>query len=220
MSETPDEIEDEKIESLLHQYVGTKEWGEETIEVAYYRIDEICDDAGLPDEVNQVAKAIYQRSLDERVIQRHRLCDLTCGAVYAACRTQNQAYSARELARSGEIGEKPLKKAFSDLVNTLNLKAGPVDPRNYVPRYCEELILSEKVEERAVEILDVCEEHGAYSGKSPTAFAAAAIYLACLLENEKKTQQEVADVCKSGVKTIRNRYREQLELLAGEDLDY
>ncbi|WP_408959208.1 transcription initiation factor IIB [Natrinema sp. 74] len=216
MYEQIQDVEDDKIESLLKQYVGTKEWGEETLEVAHYQIEKICHKRDLPTKISQVAKAIYKRSLKKRVIQRHRLCDLTCGAVYAACRTQNEPYSAAEIARAGEIGKGPLKRTFSDLVENLDLKAGPVDSRDYIPRYAEELDLSNKVEETAIEILDLSEEHGLYSGKSPTAFAASALYVSCLLNNEKKTQREVADVSRAGVKTIRNGYQEQIELLASE----
>jgi len=55
-------------------------------------------------------------------------------------------------------------------------------------------------------------EKGLLSGKSPTGYAAAAIYAASLLCNEKKTQREVADVAQVEV-TIRNRYQEQIEAM-------
>ena len=43
--------------------------------------------------------------------------------------------------------------------------------------------------------------------------AAAAIYAASLLCNEKKTQREVADVAQVTEVTIRNRYQEQIEAM-------
>ena len=54
---------------------------------------------------------------------------------------------------------------------------------------------------------------GLLSGKSPTGYAAAAIYAASLLCNEKKTQREVADVAQVTEVTIRNRYQEQIEAM-------
>jgi len=51
------------------------------------------------------------------------------------------------------------------------------------------------------------------SGKSPPGFAAAAIYSACLLCNQKKTQRAVADVAQVTEVTIRNRYQEQIEAM-------
>jgi transcription initiation factor TFIIB len=89
----------------------------------------------------------------------------------------------------------------------------PVDPSQYVPRYCAELNLSEAVQIKAKEIIEKTKEAGLLSGKSPTGFAAAAIYAASLLCNEKKTQREVADVANVTEVTIRNRYQEQIKVL-------
>jgi transcription initiation factor TFIIB len=89
----------------------------------------------------------------------------------------------------------------------------PVDPKKYVPRFCSELELSELVESKANEIIDMTAEAGLLSGKSPTGFAAAAIYAASLLCNEKKTQREIAQVAQVTEVTIRNRYQEQIEAI-------
>ncbi len=89
----------------------------------------------------------------------------------------------------------------------------PVDPVEYVPRFCSELEASEDVQAKAKEIIETTAEKGLLSGKSPTGFAAAAIYAASLLCNEKKTQKEVADVARVTEVTIRNRYQEQIETM-------
>ncbi len=54
---------------------------------------------------------------------------------------------------------------------------------------------------------------GLHSGKSPTGFAAAAIYAAGLLCEETIPQRAVADTAQTTVVTVRNRYREQLEAI-------
>lgn len=89
----------------------------------------------------------------------------------------------------------------------------PVDPKQYVPRFCSKLDVSEEVQIKAKEIIDVSAEQGLLSGKSPTGFAAAAIYSASLLCNEKQTQSEVGDVAQVTEVTIRNRYQEQIEAM-------
>jgi len=89
----------------------------------------------------------------------------------------------------------------------------PVNPKEYVPRFTSELDVSEEVKMQANKIIDETAEQGLLSGKSPTGFAAAAIYAASLLCNEKKTQREVADVAQVTEVTIRNRYQEQIEAM-------
>ncbi|MCD2204493.1 transcription initiation factor IIB 3, partial [Halobacterium sp. KA-6] len=76
-----------------------------------------------------------------------------------------------------------------------------------------DLDLSEETTAKAREIIDTSAEQGLLSGKSPSGFAAAAIYAASLLCNEKKTQREVADVANVTEVTIRNRYQEQIEAM-------
>ena len=51
------------------------------------------------------------------------------------------------------------------------------------------------------------------SGRGPAGIAAAALYVAALLNGEKKTQREVADIAGITEVTIRNRYKELLDKL-------
>jgi len=52
---------------------------------------------------------------------------------------------------------------------------------------------------------------GVHSGKSPVGLAAAGVYAASLLTNQKVTQSQVSEVANISEVTIRNRYHELLE---------
>ena len=79
------------------------------------------------------------------------------------------------------------------------------------------LKLSDKIQMRAIKILKYAKEKDVISGKGPTGCAAAAIYIASVLEGERKTQREVADVVGVTEVTIRNRYKEIAEALDIEE---
>jgi Transcription initiation factor TFIIIB, Brf1 subunit/Transcription initiation factor TFIIB len=64
---------------------------------------------------------------------------------------------------------------------------------------------------RAKDLLENAKEKGVHSGKSPVGLAAAAVYAASLLTNEKTTQAAVSGVADISEVTIRNRYHELLE---------
>jgi transcription initiation factor TFIIB len=64
---------------------------------------------------------------------------------------------------------------------------------------------------RARQLLGNAKEQGVHSGKSPVGLAAAAVYAASLLTNEKTTQAAVSEVADISEVTIRNRYHELLE---------
>ena len=73
--------------------------------------------------------------------------------------------------------------------------------------------MSARTKKRAKEILQEAIRRGITSGKGPTGLAAAALYVASLLEGEKKTQREVAEVAHVTEVTVRNRYKELVEKL-------
>ncbi|EQD80770.1 transcription initiation factor IIB [mine drainage metagenome] len=54
------------------------------------------------------------------------------------------------------------------------------------------------------------------SGKGPTGVAAAAIYIASIITQERRTQRSVAEVAGVTEVTIRNRYKELTEKLSLE----
>jgi transcription initiation factor TFIIB len=96
-------------------------------------------------------------------------------------------------------------------VRELGLEVKPADPESYVPRFVSDLELSEESERRARQLLANAKEQGVHSGKPPVGLAAAAVYAAALLTNEKTTQAAVSEVADISEVTIRNRYHELLE---------
>jgi transcription initiation factor TFIIB len=133
--------------------------------------------------------------------------------LYAACRKEGIPRSLEEVAEVSRVERKEIGRTYRYLSQELGLEMQPVDPKQYVPRFCSEIGLSEEVEAKTNEIIEVTVEQGLLSGKSPTGYAAAAIYAASLLCNEKRTQREVADAAQVTEVTIRNRYQEQIEAM-------
>jgi transcription initiation factor TFIIB len=93
------------------------------------------------------------------------------------------------------------------------------NPTDYIPRFSSSLELSPETQSRSIEIIELCQEAELTSGRGPTGIAAASLYVAALINGEKRTQREVADVAGVTEVTIRNRYKELLiELKLEEEL--
>ena len=73
--------------------------------------------------------------------------------------------------------------------------------------------LTAETQSRSVEIIESAQHVELTSGRGPTGIAAAALYVAALINGEKRTQREVADVAGVTEVTIRNRYKELLDKL-------
>jgi transcription initiation factor TFIIB len=193
--------------------IRTKDAGERNLQFALSEIDRMASALGVPRSVREVASVIYRRALDEDLIRGRSIEGVATSALYAACRREGIPRSLEEIAEVSRVERKEIGRTYRYISQELGLELEPVDPKQYVPRFCSELDLSKEVQSKAAEIVDVTAEAGLLSGKSPTGFAAAAIYAASLLCNEKKTQREVADVAQVTEVTIRNRYQEQIEAM-------
>jgi len=108
------------------------------------------------------------------------------------------------------VTRKALLRRSKDIASTVGLDPSAFfGSEQYVDRYCDALDVSDAVNERAREIIEITEESGLSSGKSPSGWAAAAVYNACLDVGEKRTQQELSRIANVSQATIRNRYQEQ-----------
>lgn len=193
--------------------IRTKDAGERNLQFALSEIDRMSSALDLPDSVREVASVLYRRALDEDLIRGRSIEGVATACLYAACRQEGLPRSLEEVEDVSRVDRKEIGRTYRYVSKALGLEMEPVDPKQYVHRYCSELDLSEKVKTKAMEIIDVTAEKGLLSGKSPTGYAAAAIYAAALLCNEKKTQREVAEVAQVTEVTIRNRYQEQIEAM-------
>src|SRR5207249_4046944 len=79
----------------------------------------------------------------------------------------------------------------------LNRKLGVhavTTPQQFVPRLCSDLGLPIKTQMRALAILSACPPLGS-EARSPNILAAGAVYLSAKIENESRTEVEVAEKC-------------------------
>ncbi|QZA88146.1 transcription initiation factor IIB [Salinarchaeum sp. IM2453] len=189
----------------------TRDSKERNLKQALGEIDRMASALGLPDNVRETASVIYRRALDENLLPGRSIEGVSTSALYAAARQAGTPRSLDEIAGVSRVDKDEIARTYRYVVRELGLEIEPADPKQYVPRFVSELELSEEVERRARELLDSAREAGIHSGKSPVGLAAAAVYAASLLVNEKVTQKEVSEVANISEVTIRNRYHELLE---------
>jgi len=189
----------------------TRNSKERNLKQALGEIDRMASALGLPEEVRETASVIYRRALDEDLLPGRSIEGVATASLYAAARQMDTPRSIDEVAHVSRIDPMEFKRTYRYIVRELSLEVQPADPVQYVPRFISELGLSDGVERRARELLTDAQSTGVTSGKSPVGLAAAAIYAASLLTNEKVTQSEVSEVTDVSEVTIRNRYQELLE---------
>ena len=166
---------------------------------------------GLPENIRETASVIYQRALEEDLLPGRSIEGVATASLYAAARQAGTPRSLDEISAVSRVGKTEMTRTYRYVVRELGLEIQPADPEQYVPRFASALDLSEEVERTARDLLGSAREAEIHSGKSPVGLAAAAVYAAALLTNEKVTQSAVGDVANVSEVTIRNRYKELLE---------
>jgi Transcription initiation factor TFIIIB, Brf1 subunit/Transcription initiation factor TFIIB len=189
----------------------TRDSKERNLKQALGEIDRMASALGLPKNVRETASVIYRRALDEDLLPGRSIEGVATAALYAAARQAGTPRSLDEIARVSRVGKMELTRTYRYIVRELSLEIQPADPESYVPRFVSQLDGSDEAERTAKRLLRAAKENGTTSGKSPVGLAAAGVYAASLLTNEKVTQSEVSEVANISEVTIRNRYKELLE---------
>ena len=194
----------------------TRDSKERNLKQALGEIDRMASALGLPENVRETASVIYRRALDEDLLPGRSIEGVSTASVYAAARQAGVPRSLDEINEVSRVEKSEIARTYRYVVRELGLEVKPADPESYVPRFASSLELSDEAEHRARQLLQNAKEQGVHSGKSPVGLAAAAVYAAALLTNEKTTQAAVSEVADISEVTIRNRYHELLE--AEQDL--
>ncbi|SFF99749.1 transcription initiation factor TFIIB [Halopelagius inordinatus] len=189
----------------------TRDSKERNLKQALGEIDRMASALGLPDNVRETASVIYRRALEDDLLPGRSIEGVATAALYAAARQAGTPRSLDEITNVSRVDKDEIARTYRYVVRELKLQIKPADPEQYVPRFASELGLSDESERRARQLLKNAKNEGVHSGKSPVGLAAAAVYAASLLTNEKVTQSRVSDVANISEVTIRNRYHELLE---------
>ncbi|MCJ2520717.1 MAG: transcription initiation factor IIB [Candidatus Thermoplasmatota archaeon] len=186
---------------------------ERNLAFALGELDRMASGMGLPRTVRETAAMIYRKAVNKNLIRGRSIEGVVAAALYAACRQEKVPRTLDEIANSSRVTRKEIGRTYRFMTRQLKLRLLPTAPQDYVSRFCSELKLSGEAQSRAMEMLKEATDKELTSGRGPTGVAAAAIYVASILSNERRTQREVADVAGVTEVTIRNRYKELIEKL-------
>jgi transcription initiation factor TFIIB len=172
-----------------------------------------CDKIYIPKQVKEQAAVIYRKALEKGLVRGRNISAITAASLYAACRETVIPRTLRELARVSTIDKKDLARCYRLLLRELMIQM-PIPKAQYrVPKIAAKINICERTQQTAVELLEKAEKKRTTAGKDPMGLAAAALYIACVMNEEKRTQKMIADAAGVTEVTIRNRYKGLKEAL-------
>jgi len=174
---------------------------------AMAELDRLCDKLHIPANIKERAAVIYRKALDSGLVGGRSISAIAAASLYAACRITQTPRTLREIARQSPIEKKDIARCYRLMLKDLNLQMPKPDAQLRVPKIAAKIGVGERTQQAAVEILRCAEKIRTTAGKDPMGLAAAALYIACVMNNEKRTQKIIADAAGVTEVTIRNRYK-------------
>jgi len=214
-----------KLESgQTRKFLRLKKWQERVstsiernLRLAMAELRRVASFLNLPSVVRDEASRVYNYVLQRGLVRGRSMESVIAACIYAACRSYNIPRTLDEIASASDVERKEIGRTYRFIVRKLRIKVTPSSPKDYISRFSSILHLSPKAQNEALKILKRADISELTSGRGPAGIAAAALYVAALINDEKKTQREVADVAGITEVTIRNRYKELIERLKLED---
>lgn len=176
-------------------------------------LDRLCSQLEMPRTVKETAGQIYKKSFEAGMLKGYPIDSMVAAAVYAAARVRRVPRTLDEVADATQITKKRLAQLYRIIVNRMNYKIPPTKPTDLLLRLGTELALSNASQRMAVTIINEATAQKLTIGKDPSGLAASALYLAGIINKEKRNQQTVAKAAHITEVTIRHRYKELVALL-------
>ena len=206
------------------KYLRLKKWQERVstsiernLRLAMSELRRVASFLDLPSVVRDESARIYNFVLQRGMVRGRSMESVIAACIYAACRSYNIPRTLDEISAASEVERKEIGRTYRFIIRKIGIKVKPSSPKDYISRFASVLHLSPRTQNEALKILKKAEISELTSGRGPAGIAAAALYVAALLNDEKKTQREVADVAGITEVTIRNRYKELLDKFGLED---
>ena len=175
---------------------------------AFAILSTIKDKLSLNDALIEKSAYNYRKALDRRIIKGRSIRALVVASVYAACRELNVPRTLDEIADTANTDSIFAGKCYRLLVRFLKLHLPVLDSNVYLAKIANKANVSEKTYRRALEMLTAIKENPISHGKDPNALAVAVLYAACLKENEKVSQAQIAVAGDTSIVTLRKRYQD------------
>ena len=195
---------------------------------AMVELDRLCDALVIPQATKEQAAVIYRKALDRGIVRGRSIASTVAASLYAACRTTGVERPLRTIAEASLAGRrlehdgtwkrkketrasakvKEVSRCYRLILKEVGLEVPLKDPVTCLKKVANEVGASGEAQGLAAQIILKAKQRHLLLGKEPHGVAAAALYLACVICGEDKTQKQIADAAGVTEVTVRNRYKQ------------
>jgi transcription initiation factor TFIIB len=158
--------------------------------------------------VQEQAALFYRKALQKDLVKGRSIENMVSACLYAACRITGTQRTLKEITVHTSDDKIHVAKTYRLIYKELNLKIPRPNAINRIPKIASKVRVPQKTQNNAIKILRIAEIQKITIGKDPNGLAAAALYIACIQDNAKIPQKQIAYAAGVTDVTVRNRYKE------------
>ncbi|PRQ47643.1 putative transcription factor TFIIB [Rosa chinensis] len=180
---------------------------------AYMQIIDVASILGLDYDISDHAFQLFRDCCSTTCLRNRSVEALATAALVQAIREAQEPRTLQEISIAANVAQKEIGKYIKILGEALQLSQ-PINSNSisvHMPRFCTLLQLNTSAQKLATHIGEVVINKCFCTRRNPISISAAAIYLACQLEDKRKTQAEICKVTGLTEVTLRKVYKELLE---------
>lgn len=180
---------------------------------AYLQIIDVASILGLDYDICDHAFQLFRDCCSATCLRNRSVEALATAALVQAIREAQEPRTLQEISIAANVPQKEIGKYIKILGEALQLSQ-PINSNSiavHMPRFCTLLQLNKSAQVLATHIGEVVINKCFCTRRNPISISAAAIYLACQLEDKRKTQAEICKVTGLTEVTLRKVYKELLE---------
>ena len=190
---------------------------------AFRDISTWCDQFSLPKTISDIAKQLYKRSDEEKILRGKSLDAVIAACIFIACRQAKVPRTFREICNLTHVSKKTLGQCYKQLEQAFNLTPGGAHSmqsdaaegnasagtgaEDLLVRYCNHLDLPPSIQPICADIIKEARLRGIADGRSPVSIAGGAIYFTCHLMGRPKSARDISVVAGVSEGTIKLVYR-------------
>ncbi|WP_135665564.1 transcription initiation factor IIB [Halorhabdus rudnickae] len=191
-----------------HRRSRTASKAERNLMYGMMEIRRVVDRLSLTEGFRDDACVLFETGQDAGLLHGRTIEGMAAAAVYAVCRSADISRMVEEVTAVAQADSDELTVAYAALNRELGLETGPIDPREYLPRFADRLDLTPAVERRAREFVGIVTDRDLAGGRAPSGVAAACLYTAAQEHGTEVTQQDAAEVAGVAPATLRSTYQD------------
>jgi transcription initiation factor TFIIB len=178
------------------------------LSIAMSEMDRLTSQLGVPHETKETAALVYRKALKTRLVRGRSIEGMVAASIYLSCRIHKIPRQLDEVVTEARINRKELGQCVRLILRNVKLKVPLASANDLMPRISSDLALEGKTVQTAIGIINNARAKGLTAGKDPGGLAAAALYIAGIIENDRRTQREIAEASNVTEVTVRNRYKD------------